>query len=80
MLEIERCAPDVVLIGVRIPGMDGIEATHRIVRGSGASSGKIIVSTRFDLDNRVYDALQATPPASCSSTSLQSSRSTVSAQ
>jgi len=50
--------PDVVVMDVRMPGMDGIEATRHLA-GSGAHAPRILILTTFDLDEYVYDALRA---------------------
>ncbi len=53
---VARHAPDVVLMDIRMPVLDGIAATQRIVASSRA---KVLILTTYDLDSYVYAALQA---------------------
>ncbi len=53
-----RTRPDVVLMDVRMPNLDGVQATRRILEGPGEAP-RVLILTTFDLDEYVYDSLRA---------------------
>jgi DNA-binding NarL/FixJ family response regulator len=55
---VEELVPDVLLMDIRMPGMDGLEATRRIVQDTRLDGTRIVILTTFDVDEYVFEALR----------------------
>jgi DNA-binding NarL/FixJ family response regulator len=56
---VRRERPDVLLLDIRMPGMDGLETLRRLMADSELSDTRVIVVTTFEIDQYVFEALQA---------------------
>jgi DNA-binding NarL/FixJ family response regulator len=54
-----RERPDVVLMDIRMPGVDGVEATRRIVADERLRAVRVVVLTTFDTDEHIFEAIRA---------------------
>jgi DNA-binding NarL/FixJ family response regulator len=53
-----KLKPDIVLMDIRMPGMDGLQATHAITADDALNDVRVVILTTFDLDEYVFEALR----------------------